>query len=126
MAKALPRQQQERGLKMQSYEALIGKAMLGDQEDKDDAIRRLGIKLQVTSEMFCKCCQKVLDQTTAIVTEFRSGEDPWGVVAVTCNGDCSELAREIVKTNYIENDEVQPCEARGLSWDRVEWHDKGR
>ncbi len=63
------------------FEDLIGRAILGDDQDKEDSMRRVSVKSAVMTAMFCQSpkCSRILDQRTAILAGFHShetGDDP--------------------------------------------------
>jgi hypothetical protein len=63
------------------FEDLIGQAILGDDQDKEDSMRRVSVKSAVMRAMFCQSpkCGRILDQRSAILAGFHShdtGDDP--------------------------------------------------
>ena len=108
-----------------SYEQLIGKAILGNDEDRKTSERRIGVKMAVSRAMFCQFgkCGKCLDQSTAALIGFwsrhidrvhSSGTPDCGLV-VTCQA-C------LPKVKAIEIPLGDEIDIKIETWDATEWH----
>lgn len=71
-----------------TYEEMIGRAILGDEQEKDIQLNRVECKLQASHRMFCKC-GNVLDQRTVEILRDERGETR----AVSCP-DCKIAAQD--------------------------------
>jgi hypothetical protein len=111
---------------MDSFEKMIGEAILGTDEDREASERRLGVKMAVMRAMFCKApgCGRCLDQSSAALIEFWSAHLDRGV---HCTGEpdqgltvvCQRCV-EIVKGITIPApDEI---DLKIDTWSGREWH----
>ena len=74
---------------MDSYESLIAKAILGDDNDKADAMRQTTCKLSASTKMFCECGH-ILDQKTIHVLEQITIETNEEKTLASCCPDCAK------------------------------------
>lgn len=74
---------------MSSYESLIGAALLGDEDAKNKAMRRVTCKLAASQKMFCDC-GSILDQKTVHVLEMTHKETNKESTLTACCKTCAE------------------------------------
>jgi len=76
-----------------TYEALIGAAILGDNEAKSTAMRRVTCKAAASQRMFCDCGD-ILDQKTVHVLEMTRKADGKESTLTACCKSCAEKQGE--------------------------------
>ena len=74
---------------MSSYESLIGQALLGDDDAKATAMRRVTCKAAASTRMFCEC-GSILDQKTVHVLEMTNKTSHEESTLAACCKDCAE------------------------------------
>jgi hypothetical protein len=72
-----------------TYESLIGAALLGDDKQKTDSMRQITCKLAASTRMFCDCGE-VLDQQTVHVLEMVHRETGKESTLTACCKSCAE------------------------------------
>jgi hypothetical protein len=58
----------------QSYEGIIGAAIMGNEADRDVAIDRATLKMLVCQQLTCANTGAILDQRSAVALEVKVGE----------------------------------------------------
>lgn len=82
-------------MKTESFEGLVGRALIGDAKEKDIAECRIACKLGAQHRITCTCGD-ILDQKRTVVFEFRGTEDDKPVL--TCCEQCADRFIEALKT----------------------------
>jgi hypothetical protein len=73
---------------MSSYEELVGAALLGDDKQKADSMRKVTCKLAASTRMFCDCGE-VLDQSSVHVLEMVHRETGKESTLTACCQTCA-------------------------------------
>lgn len=71
-----------------TYEELIGLAILGDEQEKEKQLIRVECKLQASHRMFCQC-GSIFDQKTIEILRDEAGE-----TRAVCCPSCKEKAQQ--------------------------------
>lgn len=77
-----------------TYEEMIGRAILGDEQEKEKQLNRVECKLQASHRMFCKC-GNILDQRTVEILRDDKGE----TIAVYCP-ECKRAVQEAISEGH--------------------------
>lgn len=98
---------------MSSYESLIAKAILGDDKDKADSMRKTTCKLAASTAMVCQCGH-ILEQKTVHVLEVIDVATNEEKTLAACCPDCAKS--HAVKLETIARVQKQTNRYRWQTW----------
>ena len=76
---------------MSSYESLIGAALLGNSEDKAQAMVRVDAKLEASTRITCGGCQGILDQRTIqLLYQIPEAQNAEPILEFSCCPTCRD------------------------------------